>query len=37
MEQPIFKKDKWDDQTSYVCQFVIKPEEQSGQTEKRLY
>lgn len=30
MEQPILKKDNWDDQSNYVCQLIINPEVQCG-------
>lgn len=31
MEQPILKKDNWDDQTNYACQLIINPEVQTNQ------
>lgn len=35
MEQPTWKKDNWDDQTNYVCELIINPDENCGQTDNK--
>lgn len=32
IEQPILKKDNWDDQSNYVCQLIVSPKVKCGPT-----